>query len=242
MSTCTACPPECRRHGVDVCPLSGRICVDCLCEACIVRLSRNDKQVSGYSAAAVVFPDSRSEMPVVEPAGSLRCQICEIYCKKQEDFADAAEYNDYLEQREDLISRLENPSSVEDLQDAWRQVEQYKEENRDQMQCGPGWRSHEHMADRHCFVMKEEELYSTHRTADSPQQALNESIERPCLSADDSGILYPDSPSSPQAFLEINRSRHMSGGGQTPNTRLKKARHYFFKDLVAGSRALAGGA
>lgn len=240
MSACTECPPE-RRHGIDVCTLSGRICIDCLCEACVTRLSCNDNQVAGYSAGAVFFRDCRSDMPVVEPAGSLRCQICEIYCKKQKDFADAAQYNDYLEQREDLISRLENPSSVEDLQDAWRHVEQYKEENRDQIQRAHGWRSREHMADPHAVSMKQEEL-TAHRNADSPQQTLNESMERPCMFADDSGILYPDSPSSPQAFLELNRSRHMSGGGQTPNTRLKKARHYFFKDLVVGSRALAMGA
>jgi len=259
MTTCAACRADCS-HTLDVCPLTSRLCADCLCEACVARLFRIDEgrepcPACGYIAKAGSFSDCRRERQQhIEPKEDLRRQICGIYCKKREDFTDAAEYNDYLEQREDLISRLWNPSSVEDVQDVWRHVEQYEEENREQIQSAHGssrswplhgWKSC-HKIHRTDGYGVEGARHLRQKTADSPMRSVDDMLQdRSCASAagpqmeaNTSGILAPDSPSSPQPFLEVNITRQMSGGGQTPSTRLKKARYYFFKDLAAGSRAL----
>jgi len=244
MSSCSACRRDCR-HTSDVCPLSSRLCADCLCETCITRLFRRDMVLCnpcpacGDNAKADDFFDCRPDVQEVEPAASLRRRISGNYCKKREDFADAPEHSDYFEQREDLISRLDNPSSVEDVQDAWRHVEHYEEENREQIQREHGWEPRK--------ARKSEPLGQSN--AHSPQQSDCQLLqEQPCetfgMITDDAGIWAPDSPSSPQAarLLQSSKVRHMSGGGQTPNTHLKKARLYFFQDLAKGSRALAGGA
>jgi len=260
MTSCAACRADCR-HTSDVCPLSSRACVDCLCEACVARLFRKDNCVSpcpmcGCNTKVEGYSDLRPAMPADEPVENLRRQISGIYCKKQEDFADVAEYNDYLEQREHLISRLGNPSSVEDVQDVWRHVDQYEEENREQIRRAHGFQPRRKSRKKTADFIVEEGRSVGQWNADSPQQPFGsaspqQSFGSAChqlqeppgsawKTADDSGIWAPDSPSSPQvAMIQQHKSRHMSGGGATPNTRLKKARHYFFKDLVAGSRALA---
>jgi len=254
MTSCAACRADCR-HTSDVCPLSSRTCADCLCEACLVLLFRRDNCVNpcpmcGCSREVDDSAGYRSEMSVDEPVESVRRQISGIYCKRQEDFVDAVEYDDYIDQREDLISRLGNPSSVEDVKDVWRHVDQYEEENREEIQRSHGWRkrrkSEEKVQKTVDFAVEEVRTASNQSNADSPQRSspgpANQQLDDSGIwrTADDSGIWAPDSPCSPEvARLQQNKSRHMSGGGQTPNTRLKKARHYFFKDLVAGSRALS---
>jgi len=249
MTSTAACRADCH-HTSDVCPLSSRACADCLCEACLVWLFRKDNRMNpcrmGSRSTEADYPrDCRSEMPADEPIENVRCQISGIYCKRQEDFVGAVEYNDYVDLREDLISRLGNPSSVEDVKDVWRHVGQYEEENREQIERAHGWQSRKKVQKTVDFAV-EEAIAFGQTNADSPQQSLSGSAGQQLddsgiwRTADDSGIWAPDSPSSPQvARLQQNKSRHMSGGGQTPNTRLKKARHYFFKDLVAGSKALS---
>ena len=49
------------------------------------------------------------------------------------DFPSDDLYNDYLEEREDIILKLTGPSSQAEVQDAWRQVESYKQKNQEQI-------------------------------------------------------------------------------------------------------------
>lgn len=204
-------------HTPDVCPLSSRTCADCLCEACLVRLFRQDS----------------------------RDNLCPMYGCSGEDFVDAVEHNAYIDQREDLISRPGSPSSVQDFRDVRRHVHQHEEDSIEQIQQAHGWESRKKVQKTVDFAV-EDSSASGQTDVDSPQKSLsscsNQQLDDSGIwrTADDSGIWAPGSPCSPEvARLQQNKSRHMSGGGQTPNTRLKKARHYFFKDLLAGSRALS---
>lgn len=350
MDFCAACGVGSGQNP-DVRLLFSRNCDDCLCEPCVARLFRHDGPVRpcpacGYSAEAEDFSEQRRS-----ESQQVRREICGVYCKKREDFADLVEYNEYLEHRDSFISRLANPSSVEDVQDVWRQVNQYEEKNREQIQLAhrhprrkvshgnasvdksglsaqcimespsakggqcilqlsvtvdesPGLSAQcdqlrginlssqlsapavgstarlsaespskrasprglvydrcstrESPSKRESTSKRESPSKRAVQEAQSPSEressSKRESLSKRALhealfmtdapeSHEDSGMWAPDSPSSPQSFFSPGmRARHMSGGGQTPSTRLKKARHFFFTELVAGSRALAAGA
>jgi len=223
-------------------------------------------RVCSYSVRQEDFSEQRREVPQMESEAKVRRQICEIYCKSQEDIPDAAEYSEYLREREDLIERLACPISAEDVRDVWQSVHDYKEQNRDQLQRAHGWeprKSRKSLEGRasggYVMVMGEESgpsiqadaelappspwrmeaaLLEEQPAAESPAEPV---VDSPQQMQEVSGMWAPDSPSSPP-FLGKDNARHMSGGGQSPNTRLKKARYFFFADLVAGSKALAAGA
>jgi CDK-activating kinase assembly factor MAT1 len=98
-------------------------CVDLLfvkgsgaCPQCGVSLRRSNFRLQ-------LFEDSSVEKEV-----DIRRKILRDYNKKEEDFPTLREYNDYLEEVEDIIYNLSNGIEVEATK---RRVEQYKKDNAD---------------------------------------------------------------------------------------------------------------
>lgn len=54
-------------------------------------------------------------------------------CKTRELFQSADEFNDYLVLREDLIYKLVNPASQDEVSEVWRYIEKYKAQNAEQI-------------------------------------------------------------------------------------------------------------
>lgn len=98
-------------------------CVDLLflkgsgsCPECNVPLRRNNFRVQ-------LFED-----PKVEKEVDIRRRILRDYNKKEEDFANVEDYNDYLEEIENIVFNLVNNV---DLLNTNRKIEAYKKENRE---------------------------------------------------------------------------------------------------------------
>lgn len=129
---CSACQVD-YYHNPDVRMLFSKVCSHPVCEPCVMRLFQHVRTypcpLCSQSVRAEDFSEQSNESRVVESATKIRRQICDVYCKTEEDFSSADEFNDYLEQREDLIYRLLNPSSQEDVRDVWRHIDEYKERN-----------------------------------------------------------------------------------------------------------------
>jgi len=106
-------------------------------EPCIARLFQRGRAhpcpACGCSTRAEDFLEQPKETRKVASEAKVRRQVCDIFCKSEEDFPSLAEYNDFLEQRENIIYRLVNPSTPEEVQEAWRSIDQYREQNAEQI-------------------------------------------------------------------------------------------------------------
>lgn len=91
------------------------------CPQCSVPLRRGNFRLQ-------IFEDSKVEKEV-----DIRRRILKDYNKKEEDFESLRAYNDYLEEVETIIFNLANEIDVEATR---RKVEQYKRENKSQIQKG----------------------------------------------------------------------------------------------------------
>lgn len=67
---------------------------------------------------------------MVEKEVNIRKRILRDYNKREEDFSTLAEYNDYLEEVENIIYNLTNNI---DIMETNKRIEQYKKENKDQI-------------------------------------------------------------------------------------------------------------
>lgn len=101
-------------------------CVDMLflkgsgaCPECMVPLRRNNFRVQ-------LFED-----PMVEKEVDIRRRILRDYNKREEDFATLEEYNDYLEEIEDIIYNLCNNIEIIETN---KRIEAYKRDNREVIQ------------------------------------------------------------------------------------------------------------
>lgn len=88
------------------------------CPECNVPLRRNNFRVQ-------LFED-----PKVEKEVDIRRRILRDYNKKEEDFGTVEEYNDYLEEIENIVFNLVNNI---DLLNTNRKIEAYKKEHREQI-------------------------------------------------------------------------------------------------------------
>lgn len=70
------------------------------------------------------------EDPAVEKEVDIRKRVLRDYNKKEEDFNSLAEYNDYLEEVENIIYNLTNNIDVVNTN---KKIEQYKKENKEQI-------------------------------------------------------------------------------------------------------------
>ncbi|KAJ8290325.1 hypothetical protein GJAV_G00011430 [Gymnothorax javanicus] len=110
------------------------VCGHTLCESCVemlfVRGAGNcvqcDTPLRKSNFRVQLFED-----PTVDKEVEIRKKVLKIYNKRDTDFSSLREYNDYLEQIEDIVYNLTNNVDVENT----RQImEQYQRENRDIIQ------------------------------------------------------------------------------------------------------------
>mmetsp|Transcript_60727 Transcript_60727/g.141524 ORF Transcript_60727/g.141524 Transcript_60727/m.141524 type:complete len:263 (+) Transcript_60727:109-897(+) len=260
MNECLACHVD-YYHNPDVRVLFSVVCDHRVCEPCIARLFQHGRTypcpACGQGIRAEDFSERTREARQVDSEVKIRRQICDIYCKTREDFLTEEDYNDYLMRREDTIDRLVSPSSQDEVQEVWRHIDQYRKQNAEHIlrvqraqpkkklqrissiieeegrfcssvnaewgeQLGPGVLAHPLQAQCHSLLS-------------SLPQGPGAGIEEvaPCAAA--------VSPFAPQPLLgehgPADMGRQMSGGGQSPDACLKKARHFFFSDLIAATSA-----
>ncbi|CAG5866446.1 unnamed protein product [Menidia menidia] len=110
------------------------VCGHTLCENCVemlfVRGSGNcvqcDTPLRKSNFRVQLFED-----PAVDKEVEIRKKVMKIYNKRDFDFPSLREYNDYLEQVEDIVYNLTNNNEVENTK---LRMEQYQRENRDVIQ------------------------------------------------------------------------------------------------------------
>lgn len=110
------------------------VCGHTLCENCVemlfVRGSGNcvqcDTPLRKSNFRVQLFED-----PTVDKEVEIRKKVLKIYNKRDFDFSSLREYNDYLEQVEEIVFNLTNNIDVEDTK---LKMEQYQRENRDVIQ------------------------------------------------------------------------------------------------------------
>mmetsp|Transcript_81034 Transcript_81034/g.156491 ORF Transcript_81034/g.156491 Transcript_81034/m.156491 type:complete len:259 (-) Transcript_81034:76-852(-) len=254
MNECSACCVD-YFYNPDVRVYFSTVCDHRVCEPCITRLFQHGRTypcpACGTSLRAEDFSEQPREVRQFESELKVRRQIFEIYCKTEEDFLSAEEYNDYLMQKEDTIFKLVNASSHEEVQETWRQIDRYRELNAEQILRVQ--RMHPRKKFQKILSIIEDEGSFSHRvnkewgetghdaTAHSFQARYRSLLDNP---PDD--FHEPDmgnaSPVAPQPLLGEHRpadlARQMNGGGQAPDVCLKKARHFFFADLSSATSRL----
>ncbi|KAJ4939470.1 hypothetical protein JOQ06_028918 [Pogonophryne albipinna] len=120
------------------------VCGHTLCENCVemlfVRGSGNcvqcDTPLRKSNFRVQLFED-----PAVDKEVEIRKKVLKIYNKRDFDFPGLREYNDFLEQVEDIVFNLTNNIDVENTK---LRMEQYQKENRDLIQRNKVKLSREH--------------------------------------------------------------------------------------------------
>ncbi|MBN3317226.1 MAT1 factor, partial [Atractosteus spatula] len=128
--------PRCRttKYRNPSLKLMVNVCGHTLCESCVemlfVRGSGNcqecDTPLRKSNFRVQLFED-----PAVDKEVEIRKKVLKIYNKREQDFPSLHQYNDYLEQVEDIIYNLTNNVDVETTN---QMIEQYKRENKDVIQ------------------------------------------------------------------------------------------------------------
>ncbi|XP_072347962.1 CDK-activating kinase assembly factor MAT1 isoform X2 [Scyliorhinus torazame] len=101
------------------------------CESCVellfVRGSGNCQEC-GTALRKNNFRVQLFEDPTVDKEVDIRKKVLKVYNKREEDFRTLQEYNDFLEEVEDIVSNLTNNVDVENTK---RKMEQYQKDNKD---------------------------------------------------------------------------------------------------------------
>lgn len=261
MRQCSACSVD-YHHNPDVRVLFAAACDHQVCELCVKRLWRGQARrrcpVCDEELRAEDFSEQSREDRQVESEVKVRRQICEIFCKSQEDFPSVDAYDEYLMQREDTIYKLVNPASQEQVKETWREIERYREENATQIlraqQAAPRKKLQKIRG-----IIEAEGGFASTVNAEWGERLAAGSEAHPFqaryreLLAGGPGTALPGgrcaeemSPLAPQPMHGehggADVARQMSGGGQAPDTCASKARHFFFADLVAAARVATAAA
>jgi len=252
MDECSACHVD-YYYNADMRVLYSSVCDHRVCEACIARLFQPgpykcpecDKHLTSQD-----FSHFPRETRQIDSEVKVRRKISDIFCKTEEDFANAEQYNDYLMEKEDMIYRLVNPASQDEVRETWQMVEKYREQNAEQI------RRVKRLAPRRKFqkiikIIEEEGTFYSHVNSDWGESASANSVEHPFKSRFASLLANPpqdimdvkpmspmDSPMAGGSGGESQAktlARHMSGAGGLPDAYLKKARHFLFNDLLAAT-------
>lgn len=252
MNECTACHVD-YYYNPDIRVLFSLLCDHRVCEPCIKRLFQRgpykcpacDRQLRASD-----FAHEAREARQVDSEVKVRRQVCEAYCKTAEDFATAEEYDEYLGLREDMIYRLVNSSSQDEIQEIWRQIDQYREQNAEHISRTQRNAPRKRFQKIKSIIEKEGEFYKSVNSewgdaasrgvvAHPLQMRHQDLFSRP--PEDTKEAMQSPPPSSPtpqpmngQACADV--SRQMSGGGYSRDVCSNKARHFFFADLSVGSR------
>ncbi|XP_041070796.1 CDK-activating kinase assembly factor MAT1 [Carcharodon carcharias] len=107
------------------------VCGHTLCESCVellfVRGSGNCQEC-GTALRKNNFRVQLFEDPTVDKEVEIRKKVLKIYNKREEDFSTLKEYNDFLEEVEDIVTNLTNNVDIENTK---RKMEQYQKDNKD---------------------------------------------------------------------------------------------------------------
>ncbi|XP_075386933.1 CDK-activating kinase assembly factor MAT1 [Tenrec ecaudatus] len=110
------------------------VCGHTLCESCVdllfVRGAGNCPEC-GTPLRKSNFRVQLFEDPTVDKEVEIRKKVLKIYNKREEDFASLREYNDFLEEVEEIVFNLTNNV---DLDNTKKKMEQYQKENKDVIQ------------------------------------------------------------------------------------------------------------
>uniref|UniRef100_A0A7S2P6N6 MAT1 centre domain-containing protein n=1 Tax=Zooxanthella nutricula TaxID=1333877 RepID=A0A7S2P6N6_9DINO len=237
-----------------------KVCDHRVCESCLTRFFNpgpaycpgcpvtSQRQLLSAQDFCQEPPEARQ----VDSEVKVRRQVSEIFCKTREDFELSEDWNDYLMQREDMIYRLVNPTSQEEVQETWRQIDQYQAQNAEQI------RREQRLAPRKKFqkilrIIEEEGSFHSGVNADwgeAPGAAVHPFVVQYqsllTCPPEDARSRTPSAERSPAHARETSPGSpvpgktlagHMSGGGHSPEACVKKARHFFFADLVAATSA-----
>ncbi|XP_032883317.1 CDK-activating kinase assembly factor MAT1 [Amblyraja radiata] len=107
------------------------VCGHTLCESCVELLfvrGSGSCQECGTALRKNNFRVQLFEDPTVDKEVEIRKKVLKIYNKREEDFHSLNEYNDFLEEIEDIVNNLTNNLDVENTR---RKMEQYQKDNKD---------------------------------------------------------------------------------------------------------------
>ncbi|XP_040267134.1 CDK-activating kinase assembly factor MAT1 [Bufo bufo] len=110
------------------------VCGHTLCESCVELLfvrGSGTCQECNTPLRKSNFRVQLFEDPTIDKEVEIRKKILKIYNKREEEFPSLGEYNDYLEEIEEIVINLTNNV---DLDNTKRKVEQYQKQNKDTIQ------------------------------------------------------------------------------------------------------------
>ncbi|XP_078518214.1 CDK-activating kinase assembly factor MAT1 [Lissotriton helveticus] len=110
------------------------VCGHTLCESCVELLfvrGAGSCQECGTALRKNNFRVQLFEDPTVDKEVEIRKKVLKIYNKREEDFRSLNEYNDYLEEIEDIVFNLTNNV---DLENTKKKMEMYQKENKEVIQ------------------------------------------------------------------------------------------------------------
>lgn len=249
MDICPACGKD-YYHNPEVRMLSSAVCGHRVCEPCVARLFQHRPTYPctecGRSLRAGDYTEQTLEARQVEEETRVRRQIGEIYNQCQDDFADAEAYDNYLEEREDMIYAALHAQTQEEQQELWRRIEAYRQRHAAQILRAKGEQQSK-KAHRVQQIINEEGAFCNMVNAEwgeRPKQMEHPFVERyrdlltkVTAEAPEVARTPPDSasPGAPQPLLSrqsaADRARHMSGGGCSPDLHLKKSWHFLLAEL-----------
>ncbi|CAE8636686.1 unnamed protein product [Polarella glacialis] len=195
MGECSRCHVD-YYHNPEVRVFFSAVCDHRVCERCISRLFR-DKTCPGCgkTVRAEDFSEHPRESREVESEVKVRRQVCDIYCKSEQDFVSAEEWDEYLVMREDIIYVLATPSSQDEVQETWRRIDQYREQNAEQILRAQHLRPRKKLQ-KLASIMKQEGTFASLVNADWNDRSNLESPVHPFQGQ--YRRLEEDLPASPQ--------------------------------------------
>ncbi|KAG8561142.1 hypothetical protein GDO81_015264 [Engystomops pustulosus] len=110
------------------------VCGHTLCESCVELLfvrGSGTCQECNTPLRKSNFRVQLFEDPTIDKEVEIRKKILKIYNKREEDFPSLRDYNDYLEDIEEIVFNMTNNV---DLENTKRKVEQYQKLNKDTIQ------------------------------------------------------------------------------------------------------------
>lgn len=255
MSVCFSCGVD-FYHNTEIRMLFSVVCNHCVCEPCVKRLFTNRQKrccpACGQNVKVEDFSEQNGESRQVESEMKVRRQICEIYCRGRSDFKDTPSYDDYLEEREDVVNKLADASSQEEATELWRAASLHREQNAEQIFSAQKTQTQEELRKIQAIIREEGSFcrrvnanwgdrmapeVATHAFQNEYKTLLDE----PARKAQDAYVVKELSPFAPQPLLGMHVAADLSqqkfGGGYDPDIAVKKARHFFFADLVAGANS-----
>ncbi|CAB0008278.1 unnamed protein product [Nesidiocoris tenuis] len=125
--------PRCRttKYRNPSLKLMVNVCGHSLCESCVDLLflkGSGSCPECGVPLRRSNFRVQLFEDPVIEKEVDIRKRVLRDYNKKEEDFSSLEEYNDYLEEIEEIIYNLTNGLNTVETN---KRIDQYKKENKD---------------------------------------------------------------------------------------------------------------